>query len=147
MAKDQKLILRVGELDCISCIDGSEFEESKIFFDEGAGTVDEAIKRINSGNYQGVLMGSLVLSNGPEAEKYNKLASHFDEFDNPPYIWRSGGLYIVEQACKKGLVAAVGLIAEDPIHLREAERLGAKCFSLLDDEPRENILKYFQSRL
>ena len=147
MKKDQKLILRVGELDTISYIENyPEFRESGIIFDKGVRTVDEAITRINSRNYWGVLMASLVLRDGEEAEKYNNATSHFDKFDNPPYIWRSGGLYVIEQACKKGLITAVNPIAEEPSHIREAERLGAKCFSFINDSLTKDNLKYFQSR-
>jgi hypothetical protein len=148
MAEDKKLILGVGDFYNIEAI-GDYFDlrgEGRFSFGERAKDVTQAINEINSNKYWGVVMSSLVLSTGEDADKYNFAAKKFSQFDSPPMIWRSGGLYVVEQSCKKGLITLVNAIAEEPADLMEATRLGAKCFSGISHIAEQN-LKYFQSKL
>ncbi len=149
MAKGKKLILKAGESGMFSCIGySSGFEKNGFYFDEdGCTDVALAIDKINSKKYWGLVMSSLVMENAVDTVKHHNELKRFGEFDNPPYIWRSGGLYVVEQACKKGLVVIVNSIAEEPMHLKKAERLGAKCFDGFYSDLEEENLKYFLSHL
>ena len=149
MADGKKLILGVGDIYVIKNLeDGFKNNgENEIIFGEKARSVTEAISEINSGNYRGVLLSSLNVRNGAEAKKYNIAAKKFEKFDNNPFSFHSSGLYVVEQACNKGLVVAVNVIAEETDALAEVERLGAKYFDKnknFNDISGE-ILEYFQS--
>ena len=148
MKDNPKLILDIGEYNNIDIIKDyiEKTGEDRIVFSERAWDVTEAMKGISSGNYWGVLMSSLVLSLGSEHKKYSIAKRKFEGFDYPPYLWRSGGLYVVEQACKKGLVTVVNAIAERDEELAEAKRFGAKCFDGFSNIAERN-LEYFQSRL
>ncbi|MCK5321123.1 hypothetical protein KAJ38_00940 [Candidatus Pacearchaeota archaeon] len=152
MKDNPKLILGIGDHNNIGRIKNyiKGVDEDRIVFSERAGAiidVTEAMKEINSGNYWGVLMSSLVLSLGSEHKKYSITTKKFEKFDHPPYIWRSGGLYVVEQACKNGLVTVVNAIAEGPEDLTEARRLGAKCFEDFSGTNAARTLRYFKSQL
>lgn len=151
MVDGKKLILGVGDFYIIKNL-GDSFEDdkaNKIVLEKRVSNVTDAINKINSRNYQGVLLSSLTVRGGTEAEKYNEAAKKFEKFDNSPYNFSSGGLYVVKQACNEGLVVAVNVVAENLDALKEAERLGAKYFDKdknFNDIPKK-ILKYFQSRL
>jgi len=148
MVEDKKLILSIGDFYNIEVIE-DYFKlrgEDRIVFGERVRDVTEAMNEIDSNKYWGVLMSSLVLPSGKDAERYNQAAKKFERFDSPPMIWRSGGLYVVEQARKKGLITVVNAIAEGLKDLREAERLGAKCFEGIHNIAEQN-LEYFQSKL
>lgn len=148
MKDSQKLILNVGGYNNIELINRylKTSGEDRISFSEKVLDVTEAMDKINNGNYFGVLMSSLVLSLGLEHEKYSIEAKKFNRFDHPPNICRSGGLYVVEQACNKGLVTVVNAIAENDEEISETKQLGAECFKGFDNLPAKN-LKYFRSRL
>ena len=149
MADRKKLVLGVGDAYVIESLEDGfkNCGENEIVFGRKVRSVTEAISEINSGNYWGVLLSSLAIRNGREAKKYKFLEKKFEKFDDGLYNFPSTGLYIVEQACNEGLVAAVNVIAEELNSLKEVERLGAKCFG--NDKNfygiSEEILKYFQS--
>ena len=149
MKDNPKLILDIGEYNNIDIIKDyiKKTGEDRIIFSERAGDVTEAMREINSGKYWGVLMSSLVLSLGEEYEKYSLTAKKFERFDYPPNLWRSGGLYVVEQSCKKGLITVVNAIAEEEEVLTEARKLGAECFDGFSSLLAPRNLEYFQNRL
>ena len=148
MADDKKLILGVGDYYGIAYIGGyfEDIQENRFVVDERVANVTDAMKKIDSGNYWGVLMNSLVLHTGSQVDKYNEKAKKFAEFDYPPMLWRSGGLYVVEQACDKGLFTVVNAIDEDGMELGKATELGAKCFTNFRNFGY-STLEYFRSCL
>ena len=148
MTVGRKLILDVGEFNNIKLFKDylRIVREDRIVFGKRVGNVTDAMKEINSGNYWGVLMSSLVLSPGSKYRKYSREAKKFEGFDYPPNIWRSGGFYVVEQACNKGLITVVNAIAEGNEEIAEAKRLGARCFNGFNNMAARNI-EYFQNSL
>jgi len=150
MTSKHKLILGIGNFQALESIyDYFKTKEDRfILSNEGVRNVTLAMNKLNSNLYWGVLMSSLELGVGKEFERYNPLLEELKEFKNPPDSDSSGGLYIVKQSCKKGLITVVNAITEKNRALKKAEELGAKCFRFNDpyNTPEEN-LKYFQNFL
>ena len=88
--------------------------------------VSEAIAKINTCSYSGVLLESLVFPLGKEGDKYANAVNKFSKFDHPPHIWRSTGLYMVKYSIKNGLVCVVRGLDESEEELNEAKKLGAR---------------------
>lgn len=142
-----KKILMVGNMDMLD-IFKCHFEmenENRFTMHKGVSDITDAMKELNSENYWGILMNSLVIPAGPDHKKYDEALKEFAMFDHRN-IWRSGGLYVVQQACKRGIHTVVNSVAEKDRVLKEAERLGATCI-----KDGKNMLlrdyEFFQSKL
>lgn len=149
MTNDQKLILCVGNSF------GSDYNKEyfelegggEIVVGEIARDVVRAIDGINSGNYWGLLMSSLVLPLGENEDGYSERMEKYKEFDGPGSVLRSTGFYVLEKARESGLVSVVNSVAGENIMLGEVQIPGAVCFNGLAPNLCKTNLEYFQSLL
>ena len=123
------LMIRGGEFGCDDCVND----------------VSKAIEGIDSGKYWGVLLNSLVVKLGDNAEQHRVVAKQFEMWDHPPCLFRSGGLFVVQHAVEKGLATVVNPYSEGGGVLVEAEKLGAITFPRDADRSLELIFGAFRS--
>ncbi|MCK5449546.1 hypothetical protein KAI32_01650 [Candidatus Pacearchaeota archaeon] len=139
-----KSILSVGRYDIRRHLQNyaDNTKKGEIVFEDRSYDVVETMKRINNKKYGGVLMVSLSLPFGEGYEEYYPAMKEFEKFKNCSWF---GGLTIVKQACKEGLITVAN--ESDRVAIKEVENLGAKCFLDPITNTIENNVKYFQSRL